>query len=1178
MASAGIWRRECFVGVGLPQYYLQGTCFCDVTNGLQAQSKGDDGKCLFRVGTFDGSSAEFAQGKPLGDVTYTVGPSIAAKDWYAFQPAVLSGQAATPERSTAGPRTIEFEIRGPLSASYQFKASLLFELQSVPSLRIAVNGRSGMFYPEAKLDDRMGDTAGAFDPVYSSADIAFAFPGSFLHPGLNTITLQAVEEAGDAVPGVGFKYDAIELDSVTGNSVGASPSVRIEPTVFFLDQPGGSAELVNVTVRSTQPLEPEDTISLVLGGKTYQKQIRVSRDFGEARIAFNVNEFPAQSVAKVAWRSGGKDTHVEQTVGPRKKWTLFMVPHIHLDVGFTDYQSKVSVLQARALDEALDFVAAYPDFHFSIDGEWPLEQFLNTRSAAEQGRAVSAIQSGQIYVPAQYANLLTGFPTAETLIRSLYPSANFSREHKTPFNYANITDVPSYSWSYASVLAAAGIKDFAAAANNHRAPVLRHGHLNDHTPFWWETPDGQKIFSWYSFSYLQMSYLFGMPPVLAAGENTVPLFLQQYEHPDYRASAVIVYGTQVENYDLYPEQAQLAAKWNSKWAYPRMEYSGFYAALEAIRQQLGDSIPTYSGDGGPYWELGLGSDAYNVAIEEENESRGPSAEKLATIASLVDPRLAVDKTAFNNMWTDMLLMDEHTWGASDSVSDPASSEAMEQLAVKDSFAGRAQASVDSLMKSAMATVADSISAGANNVVVFNMLNWPRSGLVDLDLRKGSELFDPSSGSLVPVQVIRKENNLSHVRFVAQDVPALGYKVYGIRKAAAPVSSPSPAIQSTVLESPYYKVELDTLSGAVRSVYDKDLRRELVDRQSPYRLGQYLYVTDTNPANNQHATWYRGKLDLQVHPAHNGKLLSITRTPYGWEAQMESTATNTPRIVTSVRLFEHEKKLEFIEDVEKENIPAKEAVYFAFPFAVNKPQFQYELQTTSMDPAKDMYPGAGHEWFSVQHWVSVQADGISASVLPLDVPLVTLGDIDRGQWLDTLGDRRATVFSFAMNNYWEDNYVGSQGGKFRFRYVITSAPSTNQAQLSRMGWEEVTPLESDEITIQDKALDRPRQLNGVQDSFAAIQDPDVLLDTWKPAEDRDGTVLRFLDLGGVTRSLTVSFPALRLSSAWQTDAVERNRNQLDVKDGHEFSVTIHPHEIVTVRIATGATDFAGAWSH
>jgi len=362
---------------------------------------------------------------------------------------------------------------------------------------------------------------------------------------------------------------------------------------------------------------------------------------------------------------------------------------------------------------------------------------------------------------------------------------------------------------------------------------------------------------------------------------------------------------------------------------------------------------------------------------------------------------------------------------------------------------------------------------------------------------------------------------------------------------------------------------------VRSIYDKELQRELVDQQSKYRLGQYLYVTDANPANNQHATWYRGTLDLQIHPAQNGKLLSITRTPFGWEANMESTAINTPRIATSIRLFEHEKKLEFVEDVEKDKISSKEAVYFAFPFAINHPQFRYELQTTSMDPAKDMYPGAGHEWFSVQHWVSVQGDGLSASVLPLDVPLVTLGDIDRGQWLDTFGERKATILSFAMNNYWEDNYVASQGGRFRFRYIVTSAPATNTGQLSRLGWEEVTPLEIDEITNQDKALNQPQLLDGRQGSFAQIQDSTVVLDTWKPAEDHNGTILRFLDLGGQTRSLTVSLPTFRLLDAWQTDAVERNQDQLSIKDGHQFSVTMHPHEIVTVRIVTDGTGFAVA---
>lgn len=1151
------------------------TSLCVTSYGQQSSPQAGNPDSVFQIGVFDGSSFEFAQVRPKKEeARYVVGQSVAAKDWPAFQPAVLSQKDAAPDQAAASPRTIEFQINNDLAAFYQLKVSLLFELPSTPALRVTINGKSGVFYPEPKLDDRMGNTSAAYDPIYSNADIEFAFPGSLLHSGANAIELQAVEEADEAVPGAGFTYDAIELDRLVRKPIDHDSSTRIEATDFFRNQDNGLAEVVNVTIRSTQKLSPQDGVSLLLNGRKYQKQIGVSRDFGEARVPFEVKEFPSQSVAKVDWRSGNKSVHWKQAVSPQKKWTLLLVPHIHLDVGFTDFQSKVSAVQARAIDEAMDFTEKHPDFRFSTDGDWPLEQFLRTRNVEEQNRVIAAIQKGQLFLPAQYANLLTGFPAVETLIRSLYPSANFSREHNTPFNYANITDVPSYSWSYASILASAGIKDFFAAANNHRAPVLRQGHLNHHSPFWWSGPDGQKVLSWYSLSYLQMSYLFGLPPVLSAGEDTIPLFLHQFNDAEYRASAAIVFGTQSENYDLFPQQAELADKWNARWAYPRIEYAGFHDALESIRQQLGDNIPTYSGDGGPYWELGIGSDAYYVAMERATESRAPSAEKLSTLASLIDPRIAVDKSAANDMWTSMLLMDEHTWGAADSVSDPESSEATEQLAVKDSFAIHAQASADSLMKASMATLTNSISAGTNSLIVFNTLNWSRSGLVEFDLRKTQEIVDHSSDSPIPVQIVRTENEFNRVRFVAHDVPALGYKVYQLRTATAPPTSPI-SVQSTVLESPFYRVELDAASGAVRSIYDKDLRRELVDQGSNYRLGQYLYVTDANPANNQHLTWYRGKLDLQVHPAHDGKILSVSRTPYGMEAQMESTATSTPAIVTSVRLFDHEKKIEFVDDIEKDKESQKEAVYFAFPFAVNHPQFQYEIQTASMDPGKDMYPGAGHEWFSVQHWVSVQADGVSASVLPLDVPLVTLGDIDRGQWLDTFGDRRAAIFSFVMNNYWEDNYVGSQGGKFRFRYVVTSAPSTNEAQLSRMGWEEVTPLEFDEITREDKAPNQPHPLDGEQASFAHIDDPSLLLDTWKPAEDQNGTILRFLDLGGQTRSVSIRLPAFRLTSAWQTDAVERNQGQLPVKDGHEFSFTIHPHEIVTVRIATDGTEFAGS---
>ena len=101
--------------------------------------------------------------------------------------------------------------------------------------------------------------------------------------------------------------------------------------------------------------------------------------------------------------------------------------------------------------------------------------------------------------------------------------------------------------------------------------------------------------------------------------------------------------------------------------YPRMQYSGFYDALKNIADQFGADIPTVRGDGGPYWEDGIAADAYYAAIERENESRAPSAEKLATLTSLVNPNLAADKGDLERIWTHMVLFDEHTWTASNSI-------------------------------------------------------------------------------------------------------------------------------------------------------------------------------------------------------------------------------------------------------------------------------------------------------------------------------------------------------------------------------------------------------------------------------------------------------------------------------------------------------------------------------
>jgi alpha-mannosidase len=177
-------------------------------------------------------------------------------------------------------------------------------------------------------------------------------------------------------------------------------------------------------------------------------------------------------------------------------------------------------------------------------------------------------------------------------------------------------------------------------------------------------------------------------------------------------------------------------------------------------------------------------------------------------------------------------------------------------------------------------------------------------------------------------------------------------------------------------------------------------------------------------------------------------------------------------------------------------------------------------------------------------------------------------MNRGDWPTEFGSRPGNIFSYVMNNYWHTNYRAAQGGHFRFRYVITSAAHTDAPALSRVAWEESTPMEQDQIRSQDKALDLPRPLNGNQDSFLSIDDPDLLLDTWKPAEDGNGTILRFIDLGGEARNVSIHVPLFSIEKISSTDAVERDLKPIAPDSPHSFKIAVKPHQILTIRLIAG----------
>ncbi len=1153
-------------------------------------------RTVWQIGVFDGSSSEFrSQGidysDPKSDPVYRVGESKDSTDWWRFQPGPANGMAG----GRLHPFTILFDLKEKPAGLYRLTLAILYETPRLSHLRVEVNGRTGIFYFQPKLDYRAGDWEGTFVPQTSTDTKVIEMPDSWFQRGTNRIVLTALDEPDTvenslgsiALGHTGIIYDALKLTQSLKESYSESRvSAVLSPTIFFRSEPAGLAEIVEARLSfSSMPKSGEATLHI--SGKSFTQVFTRSADFGEVRLEFAVPEWQGARTAMLTIKSPSGTKSISSQLAASKKWTVFIVPHEHLDIGFTDYPEKVAELHSQAIDGVLDLFSKHPELRWTLDGSWVAEQYLAGRSPQRQAQFLQSIRHRKITLPMQYANQHTGVASLEGLARSLYPSSALAQKYSLPLGAAHITDVPSYSWSYASILHDAGVKYFAAASNSWRAPVLLLGRWNEKSPFYWEGPDGGRVLMWYSRAYLQFSTMFGTPQRLDAVKDALPVFLQAYSRPDYTADGVIIFGSQLENTALNTAQADLVHDWQARFAYPRLEFSDFAAAMSCIELQLNGKIPAFRGDFGPYWEDGFTSDSFHTALHRQNQQRILSAEKFGAISSVLNPSVRPDQRLLVAAWENLLLFDEHTWTFVGATTQPDSMQTTTQLALKR---GETTAAKEAIMRSihrSWAQFEAFLGPKDPSIAVFNSLNWSRSGFIEADIADDRAIVDTVTASEVPVETVFVGRSTPlpgfgggyrRVRFLAEDIPGLGYKLFALRKKNQtenqPAHSASLGRPIQEFESPFYRVSIDPATGGISSIWDKQLNRELVNERSPYRFGAYIYVKGADDMPNNSLYRFGAALKppaLFPVAASAGRLVSYHHAPYGTVIVLESSAPNTPLIRTEITLLDKEKRIELRYTIHKEPVISKEAVYIAFPFKIQDPSFAYETQNGWVNPAKDELLGGSREWYAVNHWAAVSGAGVSAAVIPRDAPLVNFGDIVRGKWPAAFEPKSSTIFSWLMSNYWGTNFAPEQGGEFTFRYDIVSAASFDPPALSRVGWDAMTPLESD---LVNAAFTRG-PLPATQASILQIDNPNVALTTWKRAENDDGSILRLVEFSGKPQPVHITSAFFKISGAWNCSLLEERGSSIAVSESG-IDVSLSPFEIKTIALrATSTLSLEGA---
>jgi alpha-mannosidase len=1135
------------------QRFFAVTSFFGFMAVLFAATASGQATTLWQIGKRDHSDFEF-HAPQQAHLVYEPDKNDWARDWPAME-----AVGAT------------YEIRFPLSSAprgaYTLTVSLLAGDQETPDLQIAVNGHKGIYFVRTQPLYILGGGGS------TQALLTIELPTQYLVKGSNSLVLTPVfapASKAEAPAAGSLRYDYVCLSNdPNAHYDRRAVHADVVPTVFYRRAEGNLVEIVDAYVRFNQAI-PAGHGELILNGNSYRVEIAPRDGFGEERLEFEIPEWTGPAPARLALDAAGRHSFNLSLI-PQRKWTVFVVPHTHVDIGYTDYQGKVAEQQAQTLLEAAKLIKEHPEFRFATDGSWNLQQLMETRSQPDRDEVLNLIHEDKIGLPADYFNLLTGYASLESLYRSLYYTKSLSREYHLPFDYATTTDVPSYTGAYPSVLASAGIHYWAVGANQDRAPVLEHERWNEKSPFWWQGPDGEKVLFWYSDGYSEIWRFFTTEPTNARIYSALPTFLAPFEKPEYKPDAVLMYGAQFENTALHPQLATFVDTWNQAYAYPRLQYATFADFFRYIDARFGSALQTYKGDMGPYWEDGIGADAYYAAIDRQNQSNALSAETLSSMAHTLNPDYHPPRPELQDAWNNILLFAEHTWGAGNSVSQPDSEQASGQLAVKDNFATQAHFELNDVRERAIANLASKIGVPVSTFIVFNSLNWKRNALVQMDLEKNQKLVDLSNNQDVPVELMWQKENFFHVRFLAGNLPAVGYKCFAIESAPGTTPENGEVSTNPVIENQYYRITVDPQSGAVQSIFDKQVGKELVAADNPYKFGQYLYVTGGNDFTSMvHPYPSYPKVQLGVHPATDGKYLGATKTPWGYKIDLRSSDLNTPGIGLGILLFNDEKKIEFDYTIDKTYITSKEAVYFAFPTAVEQPHFAYGIQQGWLDPAHDLLKGASLEWFTIQKWMAVHDTGLSVEIVPIDAPLASFGDINRGLWPAEFHPRSSTLFSYAMNNYWHTNYRAGQGGRFTFRYVMTSSDSFDPAALSRLGWQSMEAPVTGWVASHEKVEGSEAPLPASGTSFLEIDNPNVALVTWKLAEDGNGTILRLKEIAGQAEEVNVGFPHAIARSAILCNSVEDDLHTLPVS-ANRIHVALRPNEVVTLRVDLQSAD-------
>ncbi|NEE04206.1 glycoside hydrolase family 38 N-terminal domain-containing protein [Phytoactinopolyspora halotolerans] len=744
------------------------------------------------------------------------------------------------------------------------------------------------------------------------------------------------------------------------------------------------------------------------------------------------------------------DRRITVELLPVREWSVHLVHHSHLDIGYTDPQGTVLGEHVSFLDSCLDLTRATRDwpepaqFRWAVESLWSFEQWMAARPAERVDEFLERVRDGHIELTAMPYNLHTDTCSTDELHELLRLARHVRRRYGVQMPVAMQTDVPGTVAGLPDALAQLDVRYLSVAHNwaGRSVPHLNGGH-NLPRLFRWRSLAGNSVLVWMTDSPHGLAYMEG--PVLGFStsydmvDDLLPAYLTSLATNPYPFPPGMFgwHGPAVTDREPYPWDvihlrvqghfsdnapprlihSDIVRRWNETWAFPQLRLSTNADFFRQAEQRVGSRIPTFTGDWGDWWVEGVGSGARPQAMTRRAQALVTDAQTVSSMSRMLAGQGLHDEHEHSSrVYSSISLFNEHTWGASDpwTDGDTGRSSGEQQWHWKYTRAITAHDDAEVFLDHATARfgahLRETPDADATYYAV-NTAGFARSSTVSLFVRESKiplhvpvTVRDSRTGDALPCETIPQTNPSTRdagrfFRVHVPSVPAVGAARLTVH-ASAPdpdAAGPEPGTQPVaedplVLENEHLRVRVDLQNSCVASIVDKATGREIVDQAAVVGMNAYVYDTYTTAGGYNHQsnkTSVSEELELLGSRtlARPSALLEQTSTPTEERLTYEFAADGVRWARVTLVLPRDAAHLEIENRLSKPATMTKESAYFAFPFAVPEPTVRYEITGGTTGPGLPHVPGAPQHMRAVRNWVSFEHDDIAVAWVTRDAPLV-----------------------------------------------------------------------------------------------------------------------------------------------------------------------------------------------